>query len=109
MIYIPFTFLFSNTNYMIAVGLFTIVFFLANYQSLVTIIVSRRFGLFYSLKDYVKIILFIPIEIVTYRFLGIPFVIIGTILYFKNKEGWIVSRRASPSTFENPTSFKETV
>lgn len=82
-----------HDNYMIVLGLFSITIFVASYQSITAIIVSRRFDLNYSKMDYLKIFLFIPIEIVTYRLLGLLFVTIGTIMYFKNKEGWYVSRR----------------
>lgn len=92
MIHIPFTFILSN-EYMIPLGLFTMAFFLAGYQSIAAILVSRRFGLNYSKLDYLRITLFIPIEILTYRLLGILFVITGTIMYFRNKEEWSVSRR----------------
>jgi poly-beta-1,6-N-acetyl-D-glucosamine synthase len=82
-----------HESYMVALGLFSITFFIASYQSVTAIIVSRRFELKYSKLDYLKIALFIPFEIVTYRLLGLIFVTTGTIMYFKNKDSWAVSRR----------------
>ena len=52
------------------------------------IIISRRYGHKYSPKNYLKLMLFIPIEILTYRLLGLVFVTVGTLLYAKNKDGW---------------------
>jgi poly-beta-1,6-N-acetyl-D-glucosamine synthase len=90
---IPIMLIFNQEHYMIAVALFTITFVLSNYQSIATMIVSKRFGLHYSRENYLKIALFIPFEVITYRLLGVLFVITGTILYFKNKDAWNVSIR----------------
>lgn len=91
-ILIFFTIIFHD-NYMIALGLFSTTFFLASYQSITAIIISRRHDLKYTKLDYLKIALFIPLEIVTYRLLGLLFVTVGTVMYFKNKDSWNVSRR----------------
>ncbi|MDG5786356.1 glycosyltransferase [Evansella sp. AB-P1] len=92
-IFIPIILIFNLEHYMIALGLLTVTFFLGNYQSFSTLVVSRRFGLRYHRKDYLKIATFIPIEIITYRLLGLAFVISGTIMYFINKEKWNVATR----------------
>lgn len=96
-------------NYMIALGLFVTVFFLGSYQGMVTLLISRRFGMRYSIGDYVRLLTFISIEIITYRLLGIPFVIIGTILYFRNRQEWAVSRRAVQPTYEEVNVAKESL
>ena len=77
-----------NHNYGITLFFLSITFLLALYRSITTMIISRRYGHKYSPKDYLKLTLFIPIEILTYRLLGLVFVTFGTILYAKNKEGW---------------------
>ncbi|MYL33860.1 glycosyltransferase [Pontibacillus yanchengensis] len=93
MLLIPLTFFITPNNYWIPVGLFSFTFLLATYQSIAAILISRRFGVKYTLQDYAKISTFIPLEIITYRLLGIAFVTMGTILYLKSKDGWHVSRR----------------
>ncbi|MBM7690793.1 cellulose synthase/poly-beta-1,6-N-acetylglucosamine synthase-like glycosyltransferase [Peribacillus deserti] len=85
-------FLIFNKSYLFVVTLLLITILLA-YQSIAAMIISTRYGVKYSRWDYVKIALFIPFEIVSYRLLGILFVTIGTILYFKDKEGWHSSER----------------
>lgn len=77
-----------NHNYGITLFFLSITFLLALYRSITTMVISRRYGHKYSPKDYLKLTLFIPIEILTYRLLGLVFVTFGTILYAKNKEGW---------------------
>ena len=77
-----------NANYGITLFFLSITFLLAFYRSITAIIISRRYGHKYSSKDYMKLMLFIPFEILTYRLLGLVFVTVGTILYAKNKEGW---------------------
>ncbi len=86
-ILIPIILLFTN-NYSMALFFLSITFLLALYRSITAIIISRRHGHKYSKLDYLKICLFIPFEIVTFRLLGLIFVTAGTLLYLKNKEGW---------------------
>jgi poly-beta-1,6-N-acetyl-D-glucosamine synthase len=66
---------------------------LAIMQDIATLIVSRRFGHLYSLRDYITLLLFLPIEVIFYRVTGLFFVTIGTILYFFDKDGWSRSER----------------
>ncbi|MDM5329925.1 glycosyltransferase [Neobacillus sp. CF12] len=66
---------------------------LAIMQDIATLIVSRRFGHLYSLRDYITLLLFLPIEVILYRVTGLFFVTVGTILYFFDKEGWSRSER----------------
>lgn len=77
-----------NHNYGITLFFLSVTFLLALYRSITSIIISRRYEHKYSPKDYMKLMLFIPIEIMTYRLLGLVFVTFGTILYAKDKEGW---------------------
>ncbi|MGM0902162.1 MAG: hypothetical protein ACQEXB_13845 [Bacillota bacterium] len=84
---IPIILLFTK-NYSMALFFLSFTFLLALYRSIMALLVAGRFGHIYSLKDLVKISFFVPFEIVTYRLLGLVFVTIGTILYFKNKHVW---------------------
>ncbi|WP_058308413.1 glycosyltransferase family 2 protein [Gracilibacillus massiliensis] len=92
-IIIPFVLLFTGENYMVAVALFSVTVFLSVYQSIVTIIIGERFGTIYSNKHFKKVLFFIPFETISYRLMGLLFVITGTIMYFKNKDSWYVSKR----------------
>ncbi|WP_409295891.1 glycosyltransferase [Peribacillus sp. SCS-26] len=80
-------FLLYKKSLLFAMALLLITVLLA-YQSFAAIVICRRYGVNYGRSDYVKIAIFIPLEIISYRLLGIFFVTVGTILYFKNKEGW---------------------
>ncbi|MBB6451736.1 cellulose synthase/poly-beta-1,6-N-acetylglucosamine synthase-like glycosyltransferase [Salirhabdus euzebyi] len=107
LILIPIMFLFNQDHYMIAVALFTITVLLSSYQSIATVIVSNRYGITYSLSNYIKIALFIPFEVITYRLLGILFVINGTVGYFKNKDSWYVSKRiGTNSSFVDDKTYE---
>ncbi|KGP74604.1 glycosyltransferase family 2 protein [Pontibacillus yanchengensis] len=97
MVFLPLALLLSPQYYMISLGLFTITYILSCYQSIAAIMICKRFGVVYSKGDYSKILLFIPLEIISYRLLGILFVTVGTVLYLKNKEDWKVSRRVGVS------------
>lgn len=56
--------------------------------NIATLLVSKRYGHFYSLKDYISFLFFLPFEVIFYRITEVIFVTFGTILYFFNKEGW---------------------
>ncbi|GMQ60365.1 glycosyltransferase family 2 protein [Vallitalea sediminicola] len=57
-------------------------------QDILCLTVSGTYGFLYSKLDYVKIILFLPFEILIYRPLGMVFTIIGTISYFFTDHHW---------------------
>ncbi|WP_208585642.1 glycosyltransferase family 2 protein [Gracilibacillus suaedae] len=103
-ILIPITLLIYINGYMVAAALFTVAIFLAIYQGIVMVIVGARFGMNYSGRQLLKVLLFIPFEAITYRLLGLLFVTTGTILYFKNKNSWYVSKRIKHS--QQPTVSK---
>lgn len=73
--------------------LFTISILLAIMQDIASLLVSRRFGHCYRFRDQISLILFLPIEVILYRILGILFVTVGTIIYFFDKDGWDRSER----------------
>ncbi|GEN54486.1 glycosyltransferase family 2 protein [Halobacillus faecis] len=97
MVFIPLTILLNPETLLIAAMLLTFTFILACYQSIAALLIGGRFDIRYKSKDYGRLAVFIPLEIVTYRLLGLLFVISGTILYFKNRKGWNVSRRVGVS------------
>ncbi len=86
-------FIIISENYGITLFFLSITFLLAFYRSITAIIISGRYEHKYSVKNYLKLMVFIPIEILTYRLLGLVFVTVGTVLYLKNKEGWNSVRR----------------
>lgn len=90
---IPIALLLVGDGFSIPIGLFTLTYFMFLYQGITTLVVSRRFGIIYSKGDYLRFTLFIPLELITYRLLGLLFVTFGTILFFKNKDSWNVTRR----------------
>ncbi|MFA9558161.1 glycosyltransferase [Evansella sp. AB-rgal1] len=92
-VFIPIMLLMNSDHYMIVLGFLTATFVLGIYQSYTTMIVSNRLGLNYNKPDYLKIAIFIPIEVLTYRLLGLAFVISGTTMYFINKDKWNVATR----------------
>lgn len=77
----------------LSIILFIMSIVLAIMQDIATLIVSRRFGHYYGFKDYISLLLFLPIEVIFYRVTGLFFVTIGTILYFFDKDGWSRSER----------------
>lgn len=85
-------------HYKITFLFLVITLLIALYRSLTMLIVSHRFGHKYSIKHFMKLLLFIPFEIVTYRLLGLLFVTVGTILYVKNREGWNPIKRIGANT-----------
>lgn len=107
--FIPIMLIFNSDQYMIVLGFLTVTFFLGNYQRMTTLIVSRRLGLHYTKLDYLKIAIFTPLEIMTYRLLGVAFVITGTVMYFKNKDKWNVARRVGTNnqTYSNGVLVNE--
>lgn len=84
----PFIILLAGQGALLAVMLFAFSFSLGIFQSIVGIIVTQRFGYTFSLVDKLRLCLFVPFEIVTYRFLGIIFNTFGTVGYFINKDSW---------------------
>lgn len=92
-IMVPFIALITTSHLRLALILLLMASTLAMMQNITTILVSRRLGHFYSLRDLISLILFIPIEVLFYRIAGLIFVALGTILYFFNKGGWSRSER----------------
>lgn len=74
-------------TYMLVI-LFIITTLIAISQDILCLTVSAHYGFVYSKVDYVKIILFLPFEVLIYRPLGMVFTIIGTISYFFNDHHW---------------------
>ncbi|EEG77902.1 glycosyltransferase family 2 protein [Dethiobacter alkaliphilus] len=85
---VPLVLILSKTGHTLVLTLLTIYFILALCQSLVAFLVSKRFGHSYSKSNYARILSFIPLEIITYRLLGLLWVTAGTIQYFYKKQHW---------------------
>lgn len=81
--------------------LFATAILLALMQNIASLLVSRRFGHCYCLKEQISLILFLPIEVAIYRLIGILFVTVGTIVYFFDKDGWNRSERIGHSIMLN--------
>ncbi|MFC4403037.1 glycosyltransferase family 2 protein [Gracilibacillus xinjiangensis] len=90
---LPVIILLSTENYMVALALLSISVFLSFYRSIITLIVIHRYGIHYTTNQLTKFVLFLLLEIFTYKLLGLVFVIAGTFMYFKNKDSWYVSKR----------------
>ncbi|MGN1386394.1 MAG: glycosyltransferase [Bacillus sp. (in: firmicutes)] len=87
-LFIPFVILLSGQGILLALMLFAFSFSLGVFQSVVSLIVTKRMGHQFNKKDLLRLAFFIPFEIVTYRFLGVIFNTFGTIAYFINKNSW---------------------
>ena len=90
---VPILVLVTMNHLKLSLILFAMSIVLAIMQDIAALLVSRRFGHLYRFRDQISLILFLPIEVILYRFTGLLFVTIGTILYFFNKDGWTRSER----------------
>jgi poly-beta-1,6-N-acetyl-D-glucosamine synthase len=90
---VPIVVLITMNHLKLSLILFIMSVVLAILQDIATLLVSRRFGHLYGLKDYISVILFLPIEVMFFRITGLFFVTIGTVLYFFDKDGWNRSDR----------------
>lgn len=90
---IPILILATTNNLNLFLILFTISIVIGIMQNIATLLVSRRFGYSYNIRDKISLILFLPIEVLLYRIMGLLFVTVGTILYFFDKDGWGRSER----------------
>ena len=90
---VPILILVTMNHLKLSLILFTMSIVLAIMQDIAALLVSRRFGHLYSFREQISLILFLPIEVILYRFTGLLFVTIGTILYFFDKDGWSRSER----------------
>ncbi|MGN1402500.1 MAG: glycosyltransferase [Bacillus sp. (in: firmicutes)] len=87
-LFIPFVILLSGQGILLALMLFGFSFSLGVFQSVVSLIITKRLGNRFNKADLVRLGFFIPFEIVTYRFLGVIFNTFGTVAYFINKNSW---------------------
>ena len=85
---IPFVILLSGSGAILALMLFLFSFSLGVFQSVVSLIISHRLGHSFTRRDRFRLSYFVPLEIVSYRFLGVIFNTFGTIAYFINKNSW---------------------
>lgn len=99
---VPIVLLVTMQHYELALLLFSFSIVLGLMQSIATILVSRRFGHLYQVKDYVRLLLFLPFEVMLFRLSGLIFVFFGNILYFLNKDGWNRAERIGKQIIINP-------
>lgn len=76
------------TNSALSLILLSISFSLGIFQSLTALLISSKFGYKYSGVDFFKMLLFVPLEIISYRLLGLLFATVGTVQYFTDKHNW---------------------
>lgn len=75
------------------VSLIFIIFFSADFlvgiiEGIVSVIISARYDYRFLKKDLKRVGCFIPLQLLSFRFLNIFFIIVGTIAYFINQNGW---------------------
>ncbi|MGM8366807.1 glycosyltransferase family 2 protein [Virgibacillus sp. W0181] len=77
-------------SHFLSIFLFLIVIslFLGAFQNLTAVLVSRRYEHKYKIQDNIFVLLFLFVEVFSYRLLGLLFVSIGTVLYFIDKDSW---------------------
>lgn len=68
--------------------MFIITLILAIIQNITSLYLSYKMGFKYSRSDYLKMLIFYPLDIGFYRIIGTSFVIIGTYSYFFRKTKW---------------------
>ncbi len=85
---VPFFLLIYQSSLQLFFILLSIALALGILQSCVALVISRSFGYSYGLADSIRLLFFIPIEVISYRLLGLLFVTIGTFKYFKKEKSW---------------------
>ncbi|QDP41947.1 glycosyltransferase family 2 protein [Radiobacillus deserti] len=109
-LFIPIIAILTINHWEFYVLLFSISVGLAMLLNFATLLVSKRYGHAYRLKDYISFLFFLPIEIMVYRVTEVIFVTFGTILYFFNKEGWSRSERiGKPVMITNHVQARNTL
>lgn len=92
------------------IAFFSIDFLIGIIENVITIVMSARYGYRFERKDLRRILAFIPLQLLSYRFLNIVFVLIGTASYLKNKDHWNKAERlgrtiAQPMRWEQKNMF----
>ncbi|OAB37768.1 glycosyltransferase family 2 protein [Paenibacillus glacialis] len=80
--------LFIGTNLKQMIILMSSVLLINALQIGVSLILCKKYGSNYSLKDYIRMFVFSQAELLTYRNLLLYMNIVGTFKYFDNDEGW---------------------
>lgn len=73
---------------LLLINLLSIAFIIALIQSIIALYKGNRCGFKYGKKDYLLLLLFLPIDILFYRQLGNIYVLGGTLEYFIGKKKW---------------------
>ena len=79
---------FLGTNLSQVIILMSSVLLINALQIGVSLILCKKYGSNYSLKDYIRMFVFSQFELLTYRNLLLYMNIVGTFKYFDNDEGW---------------------
>lgn len=100
-ILIPVFIIISKEISLIFIIFFSLDFFLGILECAATLIIASRNNYRFLRNDYMRLIVFIPYQLLTYRFLNISYVILGIISYIKNKNYWNKAERLGRS-FSQP-------
>lgn len=92
-LFIPIILLLTHNHLKMFLLLFALYISLAMMLNIATLMVSKRHGHVYSTREYVSILLFLPVEVMFYRLTEVIFVTFGTVIYFFNRTGWSRSER----------------
>ncbi|MEC0093316.1 glycosyltransferase family 2 protein [Paenibacillus macquariensis] len=79
---------FLGTNLSQVIILMSSVLLINALQIGVSLILCKKYGSNYSLRDYIRMFVFSQFELLTYRNLLLYMNIVGTFKYFDNDEGW---------------------
>ncbi len=90
---IPILLLVTMSHLKLTLLMFLISILLAVMQNIAALLVSRRYGHQYTLKEYISIVLFLPVETIGFRLTNLIFVTTGSIVYLFNRDGWSNSDR----------------
>lgn len=90
---IPLSFILTHKISLLFIVFFSADFFLGITESIVTIIITKRYHFRFSRKDFFRLCFFIPFQQISYKFLNILYVILGTCSYFINKNHWNKAER----------------
>lgn len=85
---VPFVLLMTRTGYITAIAIFLISTLMDYIQNIVALVVSSKYGIRFSKKDYLRIAIFLINERFTYKLVPLLLNSVGTIRYFIDKEKW---------------------
>lgn len=96
----------TGKNSLLALLLFISSYILGLFQSIVAFLIQNRYNFTYSPINYLRIIIFAPFEVITYRLFGLIYAIVGSILFIFNRNSWNKVDRLGKNYYINLTSNK---